>query len=140
MRVLDLFAGSGAVGIEALSEGAASCTFLDIEPQAIRTIEENLEETDFMEKSDVRCIDAFRFLRRATDSFDLIYVAPPQYKGLWVEALQAIGENPTLVRAGGLVVAQIDPREDETVELTGFTEIDRRKYGNTALVFWEKES
>src|SRR6478609_7985469 len=63
MRVLDLFAGSGSVGIEALSQGAAHCTFIDLGHQAVATIKRNLATTGFSDRADVRNTDAFGYLR-----------------------------------------------------------------------------
>lgn len=135
-RVLDLFAGSGAVGIEALSQGAVHCTFLDLSRPAIETIKQNLETTGFGANAEVRHYDAFSFLRNSAKSFDLVYVAPPQYESLWVQALQTIAERPEIVTPHGLIVVQIDPREYEALELTAFRETDQRAYGNTLLVFY----
>jgi 16S rRNA (guanine966-N2)-methyltransferase len=134
--VLDLFGGSGSVGIEALSQGASHCTFLDLSAAAVKTIRENLEATGFSEKSEVRNTDAFSYLRNTKKSFDLIYVAPPQYKNLWVQALQTIAEKPSLINSGGRIVAQIDPSEYEPLSLSAFVEYDQRKYGSTVLVFY----
>src|SRR5947207_311624 len=90
MTVLDLFAGSGSVGIEALSQGAAHCTFIDRGHLAVATIKRNLALTGFSDRAEVRQTDAFGYLRGSKRSFDLIYIAPPQYKSLWVEAMHQI--------------------------------------------------
>lgn len=137
-RFLDLFAGSGAIGIEALSQGAASCVFLDIEKLAVRTISENLNHTQLAARAEVRHTDAFGFLRRANDSFDFIYVAPPQYKALWINAMQTIAERPELLKDGGRVIVQIDPVEYEGLELAHFLEVEQRRYGSTLLVHYMK--
>ena len=138
LRILDLFGGSGAVGIEALSQGAEHCTFVEIEKKAIQTIEKNLTSTGLSSQASVRSNDSFRFLKSCTDSFDLIYVAPPQYKGMWIQAMHLIAERPDLVAAGGSVVVQIDPVEDENISLTLFERSDERRYGSTLLVFYKK--
>jgi len=135
IRVLDLFAGSGAVGIEALSEGAAHCVFLDLERAAVETIRANLAHTQLAEKGEVRQADAFRYLRQTAHAFDLIFVAPPQYKGLWMEALRHIAERPQILTPRAQVVVQIDPKEYEPMQLSGLVEAEQRKYGNTLLVF-----
>src|SRR5579864_3709269 len=80
--MLDLFAGSGSVGIEALSQGAAHCTIVDLGVQAVATVKKNLALTHLSERSLVRRTDAFRYLRGTESVFDLIYIAPPQYKNL----------------------------------------------------------
>jgi 16S rRNA (guanine966-N2)-methyltransferase len=146
MVVLDVFAGSGSVGIEALSQGAEHCTFLDLGSKAVATIKKNLATTGFTDRADVRHIDAFRYLTTTEKSFDLIYVAPPQFKNLWVEAMQIIASRPELMRRNpadsdntepGLVVAQIDAKEYRPLELGSIEETKQKRYGNTLLVFYE---
>ena len=140
ITMLDLFGGSGSVGIEALSQGAAFCYFLDISKNAVETIRENLKTTGFEAKAEVRNTDAFTFLRNTVKSFDLIYVAPPQYKGIWGDVMRFLGERPQLVNDGGLVVVQIDPKEYEDIGLAAFDEEKRKRYGNTELIFYRKPS
>ncbi len=134
--VLDLFAGSGSVGIEALSQGAAHCTFLDIAKEPIQTIKSNLKKTQLESQAEVRQTDAFKFLRNTAQSYDLTYVAPPQYKNLWIEAMHCIAERPERVSANGEVIVQIHPREYEKLELSAFKEVAERKYGDTLLLFF----
>ncbi len=138
VRMLDLFAGSGSVGIEAISQGAEHCTFLDLAKKATDTIKKNLESARLGEQSEVRTTDAFAYLRNTSKTFDLIYIAPPQYKGLWLEALQCIGERPSLVEDDGLMVVQIDPKEQEAFTLRAFEVEQERKYGNTLFMFLRK--
>src|SRR5262245_38262201 len=91
-RVLDLFAGSGSVGIEALSQGAKFCTVLDLGQPAITTITKNLAITGLADRAEVFRTDAFGYLKTTNRQYDLIYVAPPQYKDLWWQALQIIAD------------------------------------------------
>ena len=85
---LDLFAGTGSVGIEALSRGAKYVLFIDNNHKAIRTIKENLAHTGLEQGAEVRRIDAFQLIEdNAHISYDYIYIAPPQYKDLWKTAL-----------------------------------------------------
>jgi 16S rRNA (guanine(966)-N(2))-methyltransferase RsmD len=135
-RVLDVFAGSGGVGIEALSQGASHCTFLDLNANAIATIRANLENVRMTSQAEVRQTDAFSYLKKTNKSFDLIFVAPPQYKALWIEAMHIIAERPALLNPGGLIIAQIDPKEYELLSLSAFQELRQNKYGNTLLVFY----
>jgi 16S rRNA (guanine966-N2)-methyltransferase len=137
-RALDLFGGAGSVGIEALSQGAEHCIFLDLSAAAVKTIKENLVATRLTEQAEVRHTDAFGYLRHASKTFDFIYVAPPQFESLWVQAMHIIAERPELVNEGGLVVVQIDPKEYEALNLSSFKEAAQRKYGNTLLLFFEK--
>jgi 16S rRNA (guanine(966)-N(2))-methyltransferase RsmD len=136
---LDLFAGTGSVGIEAISQGAAFVRFIELGRNAFRTIQENLEITGFTDKAELLRMDAFAYLGRRPDmAFDYVYIAPPQYKGMWITALEELEKNPDWLVDDGWIVVQIDPREFEPVEMTHFVEFDQRKYGNTLLVFYER--
>jgi 16S rRNA (guanine966-N2)-methyltransferase len=139
-RWYDMFGGTGAVGIEALSRGAAEVTFTDNTRAAILTIIDNLKHTRLDSHAIVRQIDAFQFVREYQGvPFDLIYVAPPQYKSLWRDALLLLDETvPTILLADGLVVVQIDPREYEEQTLQNLILYDQRTYGTTMLCFYER--
>ena len=139
-HVLDLFAGSGSVGIEALSQGAQHCVFLDIAPKALETIKTNIATCGFESLSEVRSTDAFTYLRNASKDFDIIYVAPPQYKGIWIETMHFIAERPSLLKKFGQVIVQIDPSEYEPLSLTAFSLVDDRTYGNTQLLFYHSKN
>jgi 16S rRNA (guanine(966)-N(2))-methyltransferase RsmD len=136
---LDVFAGTGSVGIEALSRGARQCVFLDLAPLAVKTIKKNLENTHTAQKAQVHHIDAFQYLRSpARTVFDYIYVAPPQYKGLWLKALESLSNNEQILSEDGWVIVQIDPVEEVAFNFPGFVEFDRRRYGSTLLLFLTK--
>ena len=138
IRVLDLFGGAGSVGIEALSQGAEHCVFLDLSAAAVKTIKENLAATRLSDQAEVRHTDAFGYLRHTSKTFDLLYVAPPQFESLWVQAMHIVAERPELVSENGLVIVQIDPKEYEALQLADFKEVQQRSYGNTLLVFYER--
>ena len=136
-RVLDLFAGTGAVGIEALSRGAREAVFVERDRRALAVIRRNLEATRLASRARVVSGDAFAFVAQPPDEpFDLIYIAPPQYQRLWVRALQAI-DRPGYLTPDGLAIVQIFPKEDEAVPLQHLVRSDERKYGSTLLVFYE---
>lgn len=137
--LLDLFAGTGSVGIEALSRGAAFVRFVDRERLAIDTIRTNLEHTDLDIGAEVLRMDAFTLLERPPDrQFDYVYIAPPQYKKLWKRALLALDAHPDWLSEDGWVIVQIHPLEFEPLDLRKLSEFDRRKYGSTLLVFYER--
>ncbi len=144
-RVLDLFAGTGSVAIEALSRGASFALLTDLDASAIRTINDNLKLTGFSERAVVRKLDAFALLRQPPDqAYDLIYIAPPQYQGLWLTALRAVDGNPGWLSPAGTTVIQVDPTEYEEIALDHLLLNDKRRYGNTLLLFFslaaEKQS
>jgi 16S rRNA (guanine966-N2)-methyltransferase len=134
--VLDLFAGTGSVGIEALSQGAGRCVFVELQRAALQTVAQNLTITGLAAGAELTHQDAFDYLARAKDHFDLIYIAPPQYQGLWSKALRAIAARPELLAAEGRIVVQIDPKEYERLELQNIREQRMKKYGHTLLVFY----
>jgi 16S rRNA (guanine(966)-N(2))-methyltransferase RsmD len=133
----DLFGGTGAVGIEALSRGAAFVRFSELNRLPIETIKANLETTGFTSKTEIRRGDAFAMLSAAPDrSFDYVYVAPPQYQEMWSKALALLDANPSWMSAETEVIAQIHPREYLELELKNLVEFEQRKYGSTLLVFY----
>jgi 16S rRNA (guanine966-N2)-methyltransferase len=141
-RVLDVFGGTGAVGIEALSRGASYATFVDKSHQATRTIGENLRLTSLADCAYVKRTDAFTFLAQPpSQPFDLIYIAPPQYQQMWLKTLQLIDQRLSdWLLPDGAVVVQIHPVEYEDVPLQHLVLYDERRYGSTLLCFYEEAS
>ncbi len=137
---LDLFAGTGSIGIEALSRGAAFALFIDLNRQPINTIHENLATTGLADSASVRRADAFALLQGAPGKvFDYIYIAPPQYKEMWKKALLNLDAHPDWLAEDGWVIVQIHPVElDEEPELKNLAEFDRRNYGSTLVLFYER--
>ena len=129
-RVLDLFAGSGALGIEALSRGAAAATFVDSEAAAVRAVRANLSG---IEGGEVVRRDARAFLRSARENgrqYDLVFLDPPYRHA---QALgRTLGEAVAAVLApDGLVVSESDRRAP--LDLAPFTLEDERRYGDTLI-------
>lgn len=136
----DLFGGTGAIGIEALSRGAAFVRFSDLNRAPIETIKENLENCGFTKQSEIRKGDAFSMLTAYIDrQFEYIYIAPPQYKGMWLEALKLVDENMNWLTDDGTVIVQIDPTEYQKVELKNLEEGEQRKYGKTLIIFYDRK-
>jgi 16S rRNA (guanine(966)-N(2))-methyltransferase RsmD len=137
---LDLFAGTGSVGIEALSRGAAFVRFVDRDHQAVKIIRENLEITDLGDEAEVVRGNAFDALGAPPDrTFHYVYIAPPQYKGIWVRALREVDARPGWLAEDSWVIVQIHPVEYEPVDLRNLVEFDRRQYGSTLLVFYARK-
>ena len=142
IRFLDLFAGTGSVGIEALSRGAMQATFIEMSYPILKLIRENLQITGLADRAEVLHADAFKFLQAQSANehrlYDIIYVAPPQYKDMAARALQLLDSSP-LVPPGGLVIVQIHPKEREGVVAVPCTRLkltDERRYGSTLLMFY----
>jgi 16S rRNA (guanine966-N2)-methyltransferase len=138
---LDLFAGTGSIGIEALSRGAEFVRFNEMNRQAIQTIHTNLDITRLKSNGQVTQGDAFTLLRTPpAQAFDYIYIAPPQYKSMWSEALQMLDSNPGWLSEDGWVIVQIHPVELTEIYMNNLEEFDRRKYGSTTLIFYERKT
>jgi 16S rRNA (guanine966-N2)-methyltransferase len=197
-RFLDLFAGTGSVGIEALSRGAAHATFIEMDYKILQLVRENLQITGLADRAETLHSDAFKFLQtyqvhsktvetgqaqgtvptapvRATVAhadqagrnvpptrfrtgaspvptaagsvneqriYELIYIAPPQYKELAARAL-ALVDSSTLCAGEALVIVQIHPKERPgvaAVECKHFELTDERRYGSTLLMFYRQRS
>jgi len=137
--LLDVFAGTGSVGIEALSRGAAYIRLNDRNRAAVRTIKENLEITHFSDRAEILQVDAFVILGKVPDrQFDYIFIAPPQYKEMWKRAMLSLDNNPGWLAEDAWVIVQIHPVEYESLQLAHLVEFDQRKYGSTLLVFYEQ--
>ncbi len=136
----DLFGGTGAIGIEALSRGAAFVRFSDLNRAPIETIKENVEHCGFSKQVEVRKGDAFSMLSAQPDRrFEFIYIAPPQYHEMWSRALKLADENIGWLTDEGTVIVQIDPLEyNKPAELTNLEETEQRKYGSTLIVFYDR--
>jgi 16S rRNA (guanine(966)-N(2))-methyltransferase RsmD len=138
-RWWDVFAGTGAIGIEALSREAAFIRFTDLNRLPVETIKENLTTCGFAKQAEVRRGDAFTMLKAIPDSqFEYIYIAPPQYKEMWSAALMLVDANPGWLSETGEVIVQIHPREYKELKMTNLRKFEERKYGSTLLLFFEK--
>jgi 16S rRNA (guanine(966)-N(2))-methyltransferase RsmD len=138
----DLFGGTGAVGIEALSRGALFVRFTDLNREPIETIKYNIKHCNFESQAEVRRADAFTYLSAEPDrKFEYIYIAPPQYKDMWSKALELLDENLDWLADDGWVIVQIAPREyrTSTPAIENLEEFDQRKYGSTFLVFYQRK-
>ena len=135
----DLFGGTGAIGIEALSRGAAFVRFSDLNRAPVETIKENVEFCGFSKQAEVRKGDAFSMLSAQPDRrFEFIYIAPPQYHEMWVKGLKLVDENINWLTDDGTVIVQIDPTEYQEIKLKNLEETEQRKYGSTLLVFYDR--
>ncbi len=121
-RVLDLFAGTGALGIEALSRGAASATFVDSDSTAVAAIRANLESTGLSDRASVVRSDVMRFLETMCEPFDLVLADPPYAFGGWGELTPLLPAPLAALEAG----APVDPGP-------GWTVLRTRRYGDSVV-------
>ncbi|HYF46262.1 MAG TPA: 16S rRNA (guanine(966)-N(2))-methyltransferase RsmD [Acidimicrobiales bacterium] len=140
-RFLDLFAGTGAVGLEALSRGALSATFVEQGRAAVADIRANVDALGLADQASVVAGDALGFLGRTREQFDVVFAGPPQWNELWKTTLQAVDQRDEVLADGGLLVTQLDPSEDTgDGELEVLTRVDARTYGRTLLLFHERRT
>lgn len=139
LRVLDLFAGTGSMGIEALSRGATQATFVDQLPEAIQLIKKNLEMCQFLDRSEIVKMNIPppiylpSPLPTREGKHDLIFVDPPYDKELVNPTLQWLA-NQKLLAPSGIVVVEHSPRE-LIHPLPNLQVYDERKYGQTLISF-----
>ena len=104
-RVLDLFGGTGQMGIEALSRGAAHCTFVDLRKEAVAIIRENVALTGFEDRAQIIQGDALAFLSRCRETFDVIFLDPPYGSGLLEKTMELVG-TIDIVSENGIIVCE----------------------------------
>ncbi|MFH1529901.1 MAG: 16S rRNA (guanine(966)-N(2))-methyltransferase RsmD [Pseudomonadota bacterium] len=136
--VLDLFAGSGALGLEALSRGAARAVFVEASPRSLAVLHKNIERlgVEGVRVAKGRVEDTLPRLARDGETFDLVFLDPPYHKGLATETIERLGAG-TLLRPGARVVAEHEA-DGPPPELPagGLVRDDTRRYGDTALSFY----
>lgn len=138
-KVLDLFAGTGSMGLEALSKGAKQTVFVDSDPHAVSLLFHNLEKTGFISRSKVlkmKALSAIPRLHRQHFRFDLIFLDPPYDRGHISSCLKKLKDYDLLTQSG-LLVCEHSPREIP-VFLGGLKKVDERKYGQTLVTFFQK--
>ena len=133
-RVLDLFAGTGSLGLEALSRGSASAAFVDRATEHV--LRENAEHTRLDEAVRILRGDVFSVLSRLAAEgavFDLVFCDPPYHKGLWERTLTALDASPILSE-GALVIVESGEDEKELPSLTRLSLVREERYGHTTRV------
>ena len=136
--VLDLFGGTGQLGIEALSRGAASATFVDQAEPACRLIKENLRRTKLENAGKVVRGDYMEYLSRCREEYDIILLDPPSAEVFLENALKRIAEIDIL-RSGGIIVAERPVGKDLPWDFPGFTRSKDYKYGTVLLTLYRKD-
>lgn len=136
--VIDLFAGTGSLGLEAVSRGAKRAYFVDRDRRSIALIRENVRHCGVEDRSVILCSDHASALSRIHDTADIVFLDPPYKAGLMTECLQLLGSSDILPE-GGLVVAEHDSYDCLPEEFAGFRKIKERKYGKIGITVYEQE-
>ena len=131
--VLDLFAGSGQLGIEALSRGAKSCLFADSSAEACAVVRQNLQATHLADRAQVLCRDAQQVLASSRESFDIAFLDPPYADGLLPSLLPLVAQR---MRETGVIVCETEAGIDLPVTAGEFTVRRCERYGRACLWFY----
>ncbi|MDD2370734.1 MAG: 16S rRNA (guanine(966)-N(2))-methyltransferase RsmD [Firmicutes bacterium] len=137
-NILDLFAGSGAIGIEALSRSAKSVTFIEIDKEAFNILKANINKTNNLENSKTINKDFRGFLRNCKDKFDLIYIDPPYHIKAYEEAIGLI-EDKQLLNESGIIIIEAKKDTKLPLETKDFKCYRDVIYGNTIIKFYNKK-
>ena len=135
--VLDLFGGTGQLGIEALSRGAKSAIFVDQSEAACRLIKENLRRTKLEQDGRIICSDYLSYLKRCRERFDIIFLDPPYAEVFLENSLKMITEIDIL-QTGGIIVTERPLGKELPWEFSGYVRSRDYKYGKTLLTIYRK--
>jgi 16S rRNA (guanine(966)-N(2))-methyltransferase RsmD len=141
-RVLDVCAGTGGLGIEALSRGAASCCFIEHDRKVVKILESNLATAGFAARSECVVLDALKGLQqlsRQGKKFDMVFFDPPYASELYGSVPGALSTQ-SLLSDDSLLVIECSSKTHMAERIDTLVRIDRRVYGDTALDFFVRES
>ena len=140
-NVLDLFAGTGSLGIECLSRGALSATFVDVSKDSINIVKSNVKKARVENESTILNLDfktAIDRLNVQNKKFDIIFMDPPYYKNMFIDALSNI-DNSDLLSEDGIIVVEHDTKDKFIDKIGRLEKSKEKKYGNTTLTFYKLE-
>ena len=135
-RVLDLFAGSGQLGIEALSRGASGCVFVDKNTDAVQIIHRNLQHTGLAANAQVLGTDAMSYLTRPGDRFDLVFLDPPYASDLLLPVLEKVAPY---VNDGGIIVCESEDTTDLPANVDRFALARTYRFGRVCVWLYRYE-
>ena len=140
-HILDLFAGTGSLGIECLSRGANKCIFVDNSKESINIVKSNIKKARVENESIVLNLDfksAVNSLALKNEKFDVIFMDPPYYKNMFSDALGGI-DNNNLLKEDGIIVVEHDTKDEFPENIGRLYKNREKKYGNTTLTFYKME-
>ena len=137
-KVLDLFGGTGQLGIEAISRGAKSATFVDASDKACKLIQENLKRCKMEQEGRVLRCDYLEYLSKCRETYDIILLDPPYAEAFLENAIKKISEIDIL-KSGGIIVAERPVGKEIPGEFPGFTRSKDYKYGTVLLTLYRKD-
>ena len=137
-RILDLFGGTGQLGIEALSRGGKSAVFVDERDDSCKLIRENLTRTKFLDNSRIVRSDYAAYLRQCSEKFDIIILDPPYAEVFLENSLKLITEIDIL-QSGGIITTERPVEKALDCNFDGYTRSKDYKYGNTLITIFRKD-
>lgn len=136
---LDLFAGSGAIGIEAISRGAESAILIDLNPACVKVIKENVKKGRIEDCTRIYNTDYKIALKKLKgEKIDIAYIDPPYNKEMGVDAIRKMWEYE-LLSDNGIIIMETDTNEDAPDEIEGFTKYNYKRYGRNILSFYKRK-
>ena len=139
--ILDLFAGTGSLGIECLSRGASSAIFVDVSKESINIVKSNIKKARVENESTILNLDfknAIERLKVQNKKFDIIFMDPPYYKNMFIDALSSI-DDANLLDDDGIIVVEHDTKDKFEDKIGRLEKHKEKKYGNTTLTFYKLE-
>lgn len=136
--VLDLFAGTGSLGIECLSRGANKCVFVDVNKTSIDIVKSNIKKARVEDNAEILNIDyksAIERVKNKNYKFDIIFMDPPYYENMFIDALKKIDESDIL-KDDGIIVVEHDTKQKFPESIGKLIKDRSKKYGNTTLTFY----
>ena len=140
-NILDLFAGTGSLGIECLSRGAKNCVFVDKSKDSINIVRSNVKKARVENESTILNVDfkdAVKRLSTQNQKFDVIFMDPPYYENMFIECLKSIDEF-NLLDEDGIIVVEHDTKDLFEDSIGRLNKSREKKYGNTTLTFYKLE-
>lgn len=134
--VLDLFAGSGALGLEAISRGAKFCDFVDISRDAVNIIKKNIDKCRANDFSMVYQLEYKDAIRKLGKKYDFVFLDPPYGKDMGIEAIELLD---SVTDENTVIVLETDSVDDVPDTIGAFCKYDTRKYGRVVISFFRKE-
>lgn len=134
---LDLFAGTGQIGIEAISRGAQKTVFVDASRKSIQVISQNIAAAGFQSQSEVVNADSLMYIRRAAVRFDVAFLDPPYRSGLLQEALPLVAEA---MNEDGIIICEHPTDEEVPDSLGAFRRVKDYRYGKILLTSYKKDA
>lgn len=137
-KVLDLYAGTGSIGIEALSRGAKFVTFVEVNYHAVEVLTKNITSCKELDNANIIISDSTKFLKRTKECYDLIFSAPPYRREFYLEFLNVIDDHPHLLKEDGSIIIECDKHQRAELSPKNLSKQRDIFHGDTIFEIWSK--